>query len=98
MRISDWSSDVCSSDLMPRQFIEVSARAEHKDATVPAIVAVPQELLGRRGVGLLDEPLHLETTVELRAAADVAVSGFGSRRRDPERDQPVVLRDRKRAV
>src|SRR3546814_4787593 len=38
MRISDWSSDVCSSDLLPGHF----QRVEHLGAVVDAAVVVAQ--------------------------------------------------------
>src|SRR5690606_30632873 len=75
---------------MPLKLVEERARLEHEDAAVPAIMAIGQEALGGRGVGLLDEAFHLEAAVERGAAADVAVTRLGRGRRNAERDQPVV--------
>ncbi len=75
---------------MPRELLKESARAIDEDPAVPAVVALGQEPLGTRPVGLLDEALDLVTAFERGAAADVAEPGLGRGRLDPERDQPVV--------
>src|SRR3546814_17739843 len=43
MRISDWSSDVCSSDLIALRLIESRADAEPRLADIAAVTAQPQQ-------------------------------------------------------
>src|SRR3546814_12947643 len=43
MRISDWSSDVCSSDLQERPRIGVLLRRDRFERFVSAIVYIPRE-------------------------------------------------------
>src|SRR3546814_15814233 len=63
MRISDWSSDVCSSDLLNRDIALVQL-----DAEVPEIL--------RFGIGRLDEEVESVGDLETEAA-EQALAVFG---------------------
>src|SRR3546814_6110759 len=58
MRISDWSSDVCSSDLSAAVQLELISRAGHDGAAraVPAIAAIQ----ARADVGLVQQIVHIQ--------------------------------------
>src|SRR3546814_8660030 len=62
MRVSDWSSDVCSSDLGRRQvlFDPNSALAEDIAATVPAKLIRWTDVRGREFTGQLFEALRAD--------------------------------------
>src|SRR3546814_10163047 len=67
MRISDWSSDVCSSDLIDRALLPASL-AE----VTPSVVALPA---GVSSEILLRRPDVIEAEYDLRAAnADIGVA------------------------
>src|SRR3546814_12264739 len=63
MRISDWSSDVCSSDLQKRGFINASKLFEHM------IRARHLELAGRFDVELFDDTVVDDHRIALAAGA-----------------------------
>src|SRR3546814_17074559 len=63
MRISDWSSDVCSSDLQKRGFINASKLFEHM------IRARHLELAGRFDVELFDDTVVDAHRIALAAGA-----------------------------
>src|SRR3546814_9034569 len=76
MRISDWSSDVCSSDLVDDRLLQHLGHVAFDDA--------PRQALGQRGLahaGLADvervvlapAAQHLDGALDLRAAADQRV-------------------------
>src|SRR3546814_1385020 len=48
MRISDWSSDVCSSDLVERQLRRAAAVGQQRDPPAARPPGVAQHLDGRR--------------------------------------------------
>src|SRR3546814_4140003 len=59
MRISDWSSDVCSSDLVEQQRVDVAGLQLHRAGAFELDVAAPRghalvPVVGRLLVGLLD--------------------------------------------
>src|SRR3546814_5538370 len=55
MRISDWSSDVCSSDLIHRALVLAGVAHHHRDqALVAALGRGHQAVAGGRGVAGLD--------------------------------------------
>src|SRR3546814_1004082 len=54
MRISDWSSDVCSSDLAAPRFVNLADPAQHRDP-VPAALPVPDHVIARVADRLLGE-------------------------------------------
>src|SRR3546814_19342886 len=63
MRISDWSSDVCSSDLNPRAYLTRIARNLSVDRTRRQTrdrVASYRLLLGRDGAACPDQTLRIE--------------------------------------
>src|SRR3546814_1811477 len=60
MRISDWSSDVCSSDLVEQQRVDVARLQLHRAGAFGLDVAAPRghalvPVVGRLLVGLLDQ-------------------------------------------
>src|SRR3546814_7265864 len=63
MRISDWSSDVCSSDLLVRHRVRIS---EVFDADGPSALGVGEELHGR----LLRHQQRTREVVRLHALAE----------------------------
>src|SRR3546814_11847335 len=69
MRISDWSSDVCSSDLSPELLDEIPKRAHAHG--VEAVVPVPPLLARSHQAGLLQQQQVLGD----RGAADREVGG-----------------------
>src|SRR3546814_6070137 len=87
MRISDWSSDVCSSDLpFARQLVDqmAEAAAEATEHVVLAELDIVEEQL--RGIGRMQADL-----VEIAAALETGQRGV-------EREQRRALGDRKRGV
>src|SRR3546814_3497314 len=79
MRISDWSSDVCSSDLDPADALEVVGHRRHRtggradhglgqkgdDLVLPQLEDLGLELIGEAlGVGLVTLPRLLEAVGE----------------------------------
>ena len=72
------------------ELLEEMPGTKGEDAAVPAVAPVGQEGLRGREVGLFDEALDAIAAFERFAALDVAVAGFGRRRRDPEGDEPVL--------
>src|SRR3546814_3677502 len=60
MRISDWSSDVCSSDLVHHPFAEQHLRADAVDHVIAQVL----------GLQPVEAPLALERAACLRLAAD----------------------------
>src|SRR3546814_7249756 len=66
MRISDWSSDVCSSDLEVERLDAVGALVDRQDAGVAVVL---------RGAGLLDEA---HAAVHLHAERGDLAGGVGA--------------------
>src|SRR3546814_3189361 len=60
MRISDWSSDVCSSDLIRRAFL----RGDWPDATAHQIREAYRELSNRSGAADTDVAVRSSATAE----------------------------------
>src|SRR3546814_5712059 len=56
MRISDWSSDVCSSDLLPRHALEIIDRRSHPLPPFGALAGVLLDPLDQGG-RLLRDPI-----------------------------------------
>src|SRR3546814_5280259 len=76
MRISDWSSDVCSSDLLTRQRHEMFARHLHalwRQAPKRFRPVQPLELIPRRKAGLAC-PSPGEQGEQKRIAGDLAAA------------------------
>src|SRR3546814_1254353 len=69
MRISDWSSDVCSSDLHPFQNAQVVAEARPQEAAVVALAEpVDVEHLRQLRAGLVERQPVAEVVGEVVAA------------------------------
>src|SRR3546814_17380081 len=73
MRISDWSSDVCSSDLLTKRSEDGGAVKSHLDGSrhllSPARSIEIQRLLGSNIVMAFDELVPTTATREVKAAA-----------------------------
>src|SRR3546814_11263707 len=86
MRISDWSSDVCSSDLD-----EIFDRVVGKEALELAIKLRGEDLVGRqdqrRALQRLDHLGHREGLARSGDAEQHLVAFTGQRRLDPFRDR-----------
>src|SRR3546814_1741307 len=69
MRISDWSSDVCSSDLVPRTVDDVEGqRADrHRVAVVQPAVRLERLAAHPEACAVLAEPLDPEAVVLVRS-------------------------------
>ncbi len=87
------------------QLLEHARGAHHEDARVPEVLAAREVLLGRRGVGLLDElrrPVRQRASpLELRqrlGCADVAVARLGTSGVDADGDDVAVLGSGDRCV
>src|SRR3546814_21167701 len=94
MRISDWSSDVCSSDLVE------SALMEHPDVDIAVVIGIPHEDMGsvphaivrcRAGVRDLDETL-LREFVEQRLARSKTPKSYEFTQEDLRDDAGKVRR------
>src|SRR3546814_19885944 len=72
MRISDWSSDVCSSDLGPG----LVALAEGPDAVEPGAVGERVASVGADAVAELEEAGDGLVEVDRRDLEEVGVAGF----------------------
>src|SRR3546814_15394858 len=80
MRISDWSSDVCSSDLLElpdRRGAEGVARDEHH-----AIILFLEQMRQFGDSGGLARPVDPDYQDDLRARKGVDVERFGDRAQD----------------
>src|SRR3546814_7329871 len=76
MRISDWSSDVCSSDLLVDDI--ASLRAAGRDVLVVSSGAIA---LGRRILGIDAKALRLEDSQAAAAAGQIRLSAaWGDRK------------------
>src|SRR3546814_5008115 len=76
MRISDWSSDVCSSDLLTySQYLVMLLLWEHEPASV----------------GELGERLHLDTATMTPLLKHMERAGLVSRTRDPQDERRVLI-------
>src|SRR3546814_3026359 len=73
MRISDWSSDVCSSDLTELDTIVVTAQGREED-----ILAVPYNISAVSGEAIEQQNI-LDTAELMRGVAGVAVVDRGAR-------------------
>src|SRR3546814_17504035 len=74
MRISDWRSDVCSSDLLGRDVAELCVRIVRYHADQPGqVVAQPAETLPALECRLV----HVERTVDLDLKAMALPGGIG---------------------
>src|SRR3546814_8507128 len=74
MRISDWSSDVCSSDLMAVFVVRIGGEAAHR-------AELPLLLPGRR----VDAAVGIERRRELVAMARISVGMIGGARQLQDR-------------
>lgn len=86
---------------MAMQLLHVRGRLQHEHAAVPVVVAVVEEALGRRCVGLFDKRVNLIDLLAVcdgRATADVAEAGVRFRRRDAERDKVLICCDGRRLI
>src|SRR3546814_6186538 len=86
MRISDWSADVCSSDLLSR------ARAEAGAAGADLVVATEMAITGYPTEDLVLKPMFLEAAQNAIAAlaADTADGGPGMIVGGPWRPNPAA--------
>src|SRR3546814_1817813 len=86
MRISDWSADVCSSDLLSR------ARAEAGAAGADLVVATEMAITGYPTEDLVLKPMFLEAAQNAIAAlaADTADGGPGMIVGGPWRPDPAA--------
>src|SRR3546814_8306515 len=73
MRISDWSSDVCSSDLTDLDAVVVTAQGREED-----ILAVPYNISAVSGEAIEQQNI-LDTSELMRGVAGVAVVDRGAR-------------------
>src|SRR3546814_16465031 len=97
MRISDWSSDVCSSDLLAAPQVDALApeaigAAFDDDAQAGDIAPLVDQLAGRAGAAALFRLAAVESDVPERAVRRVAplVAGGGwPRWRRPGRERAV---------
>src|SRR3546814_1735406 len=89
MRISDWSSDVCSSDLhrADQQLLDVAAELGAEEARRDVAVAVLDHAhhhQPRDDEVHVPDPVHLAHARADQAAEDQEVQGHGDRRRRSE--------------
>src|SRR3546814_3040205 len=75
MRISDWSSDVCSSDLIPHRRVQSASqmrrnRAPAKTATLPSLRVDPH--LREAAEAVLEDNESLSTFIEDSVRAQIA--------------------------
>src|SRR3546814_6423394 len=75
MRISDWSSDVCSSDLTNIQSVKLFAHAEREDAFVAEVIGRHTRTLRNlmRAIFLMTVTLTVLNTVLILAVTGLAV-------------------------
>src|SRR3546814_4767623 len=78
MRISDWSSDVCSSDLTLAALAHAEGGAVHGQAhgVGKGAIAVGEHRDGRAGIGILAPGAHHEGVVDRGADDLVDTLGF----------------------
>src|SRR3546814_12673085 len=85
MRISDWSSDVCSSDLCGRFFAANAAGAEHRDPLARETIGVGAPPVGEvaeaLGFGLDRAREAAVTDLELVAGVDQQIGRASGRER-----------------
>src|SRR3546814_14431549 len=85
MRISDWSSDVCSSDLALQATVVETLDAEAQPVHAGGAIAFEAAVLGGPGIGLQGD---LATRGEAQAAAGLLQEGvdrLGREQRSEER-------------
>src|SRR3546814_369107 len=84
LRISDWSSDVCCSDLAAPRFVNLADPAQHRDP-VPAALPVPDHVIARVADRLLGE--FLLRRLQFLQHKDV---GLGKRQPLQQHRQPAI--------
>src|SRR3546814_16480809 len=98
MRISDWSSDVCSSDLtlkIDRSFVSDVAHLSDDAAIVAAIVSLGRNL----GIKVVAEGVETpEQAMTLRAQGCEYGQGYLFCRPTPSEEIPALLRSEERRV
>src|SRR3546814_13421216 len=81
MRISDWSSDVCSSDLVWPVLVQGEGAAQQVAAAIRGFNALPEQgrlprpdlLIVARGGGSLEDLWAFNEEIVVRAAAESAI-------------------------
>src|SRR3546814_4337326 len=96
MRISDWSSDVCSSDLTQRHVavveqVEVRDQVEALEDEADLLVAQFAALVVRQALDVLAVERELAAGERLQQAGDVEEGGLARARRPGDGDELALL-------
>src|SRR3546814_6101395 len=65
MRISDWSSDVCSSDLDDKAIAQVGTISANSDESIGTIIADAMKKVGKEGVITVEEGSGLDNELDV---------------------------------